>query len=190
MRERLERLPQRLRDSPETEVVSSAMSGVSRELLEVSREFYKQFYVPTATWSLPEFERLYGVDVPAGATIEERRAAIITKMCAAGTANAALVESMAKAITGYDNKVTENFSEYTFSLRFYGSQAGFISIDAALLRNAVAVVAPAHLEFIIEPITWADIETAGLTWAQLEEQFNSWMELEASFFCHLEGSKP
>lgn len=188
MIEKLERLPQRLRDSPETEAVSSAMSEVSQALLDIARDFYKQFYVPTATWSLPEFERLYGVDAPAGATVEERRTAIITKMCAAGTANAALVESMAKAITGYDCKVTENFSEYTFSLRFYGDKAGFISIDAAVLKNAVAVVAPAHLEFIIEPITWHDLETAGLTWAMLEEQFDSWMELESSFFCNLAGA--
>ena len=45
----------------------------------------------------------------------------------------------------------------------------------------------AHLQFIIEPITWADLESAGLTWEQLEEQFDSWLELESSFFCHLEG---
>lgn len=184
MREKLERLPQRLRDSPETEAVSSAMSGVSGELLAASREFYKQFYVPTATGSLPEFERLYGINVPAGATAEERRTAILAKMCAAGTANAALIENMARAITGYETKVAENFSEYTFSLRFYGSQAGFISIDAALLKDAVEVVKPAHLEFIIEPITWADLEEAGMTWERLEQEFESWAALELRVYCH------
>ena len=187
MSNKLEELPARLRVSPYTEGVSSSMSEVAQELLDLAREFWKQFYVPTATDALVEFERLYGVTPAAGATTEERRAAITTKMCAAGTANAALIESMAKALTGYDCKVTENFSDYTFSLRFYGTSAGFISIDAALLQSSVAVVAPAHLQFIIEPITWADLESAGLTWEQLEEQFDSWLELESSFFCHLEG---
>ena len=137
MSNKLEELPARLRASPYTEGVSSSMSEVAQELLDLAREFWKQFYVPTATDSLVEFERLYGVTPAAGATTEERRAAVTTKMCAAGTANAALIESMAKALTGYDCKVTENFSDYTFSLRFYGEEDKFIQIDTQRLRQAV-----------------------------------------------------
>ena len=111
MSNKLEKLPARLRASPYTEGVSSSMSEVAQELLDLARTFRKQFYVPTATDSLVEFERLYGVTPAAGATTEERRAAITTKMCAAGTANAALIESMARALTGYDCKVTDNFSD-------------------------------------------------------------------------------
>ena len=81
--------------------------------------------------------------------------------------------------------VTENFAEYTFSLRFFGDQAGFIRIDAKLLRESVELVKPAHLEFIINPITWGDLESAGLTWAEMEAQFKTWGDIEMAFFCHV-----
>lgn len=107
----------------------------------------------------------------------------MAQLCAGGTANAALIESMARALTGYGAKVTENFAEYTFSLRFYGEQAGFIRINAQQLRDAVELIKPAHLEFIISPITWGDLEAAGLTWAEMEAQFPTWGDIEAAFFC-------
>ena len=87
-------------------------------------------------------------------------------------------------MTGFEAEVTENFGAYTFSLRFYGDEDKFIQIDTQRLRQAVELVKPAHLEFIIEPITWADIEAAELTWAGLEAQFPSWAALEGSLFCH------
>ena len=110
---------------------------------------------------------------------------MVAQLCAGGTANAALIESMARAITGYEAKVTEHFSEYTFSLRFYGDQAGFINVDAQMLRDSVELVKPAHLKFIISPITWGDLEAAGLTWADMEAQFPTWGAIDAAFYCYL-----
>ena len=43
--------------------------------------------------------------------------------------------------------------------------------------RTVEEVKPAHLRFVIEAITWADIEAAEMTWAMLEEQFDSWAAL-------------
>lgn len=184
-RDVLERLPQRLLDSPYTAGVSNPMSDLSQDLLDGARRLYLEFYAHTANEAgLTEWERLAGLTPAPGATLEERRQAVVAQLCAGGTANANLIESIAKALTGYDVTVTENFSEYTFSLRFYGDQTGFIRIDAKLLRDSVELVKPAHLEFIISPITWGDLETAGLTWAGMEEQFKNWGDIEAAFFCH------
>ena len=184
-RDKLERLPKRLLDSPYTAGVSDPMADLSQELLEGARRLYLEYYAHTATQDgLTEWERLTGRTPAPGATLEERRQAVVAQLCAGGTANAALIESMARALTGYDVTVTENFSEYTFSLRFYGDEDKFIQIDTQRLRQAVELVKPAHLEFIIEPITWADIEAAELTWAGLEAQFPSWAALEGSLFCH------
>lgn len=184
-RDKLERLPKRLLDSPYTAGVSDPMADLSQELLEGARQLYLEFYAHTANEAgLTEWERLTGRTPAPGATLEERRQAVVAQLCAGGTANAALIESMAKALTGYDVKVTEHFSEYTFSLAFYGDEKGFIRIDAKLLRDSVELVKPAHLEFIISPITWGDLEEAGLTWAGMEEQFPTWGHFELLFYCH------
>lgn len=185
-RDQLERLPQRLLDSPYTAGVSQPMADLSEELLESARELCKQFYAHTATEAgLAEWERLTGRTPAPDATLEERRQAVVAQLCIDGASTVALIESMAKALTGYDVEITEAFSEYTFSLRFYGDQAGFIQVDAALLRETVEVIKPAHLQFKIAPITWGDLETAGLTWAQMEAQFPTWAHFELLFYCHL-----
>ena len=53
--------------------------------------------------------------------------------------------------------------------------------------RTVEEIKPAHLRFVIEAITWADIEAAEMTWAMLEEQFDSWAALESAFYCHKES---
>lgn len=186
-RDRLERLPQRLRDSPYTSGVSDPMADLSQELLEEARRFYLEFYAHTATETgLAEWERLTGLTPVPGSSLKDRRDAVIAQLCAGGTANAALIESMARALTGYEAKVTEHFSAYTFSLRFYGTQIGFVNIDTQKLRDAVELIKPAHLQFVIESITWGDLEGAGLTWAQVEEQFKTWGGIDGKIFCHIE----
>ena len=181
-RDMLEQLPQRLRDSPETEAVSEAMAEQTQELLEAFLALPVEFYAHTAGEAgLRAWERLTGLQPAVGATLEERRAAVVAQLCAGGTTNAALIASIARAITGYE---AENFGAYTFSLRFFGDEDKFIQIDAGQLRQAVELVKPAHLELVIGSVTWADIEAAELTWEKLEAQFPSWAALEGSLFCH------
>ena len=183
----LERLPNRLRKSPNTVGVSESMTEVAMEYWEATLNVADQFFVPTATWGLAEWERLVGITPAAGATLESRRSAVIAKLCSTGTTNAEMIRALAEALTGYGARVTENFGEYSFSLRFYGEEDGFINIDADLLMRTVEEVKPAHLRFVIEAITWADIEAAEMTWAMLEEQFDSWAALESAFYCHKES---
>lgn len=185
---RLERLPNRLRASPYTVGVAEPMTELALEYREATIDLADQFFVPTATWGLKEWERLVGLSPDSGQTLEQRRSEVIAKLCSTGTTTAEMIRAMAEALTGYSAGVTENFGEYSFSLRFYGEQAGFINIDADLLMRTVEEIKPAHLRFVIEPITWGDLEDAGLTWAQLEAQFESWAALESAFYCHQEDS--
>lgn len=183
----LERLPTRLRKSPYTVAVSEPLTEAGMAYFEATLNVADQFFVPTATWGLTEWERLVGITPAAGASLADRRREVIAKLCSTGTTNAEMIRALAEALTGYGAKVTENFGEYSFSLRFFGETAGFINIDAQLLMRTVEEIKPAHLQFVIEPITWADLEAAALTWEQLEAQFESWAALESAFYCHEEG---
>lgn len=182
----LERLPNRLRKSPYTVGVSEPMTEVAMGYWQATLNVADQFFVPTATWGLTEWERLVGISPAAGQTLAARRSAVIAKLCSTGTTNAAMIRALAEALTGYGARVTENFGAYSFSLRFVGETSGFIVIDTDLLIHTVEEIKPAHLRFVIEPITWADIEDAELTWERLETLFHSWIELESSFYCHKE----
>lgn len=181
---KLERLPQRLRDSPETAAVADSMTVIAQWYWETTRDLPDQFFVSTATWGLDEWERMVGISPSDGQTLEARRAAVVAKLCSTGTTNAEMIRALAEALTGYGATVTENFSDYSFSLRFYGEEATFINIDTPLLLSTVEEIKPAHLRFIIEKIRWEDLEEVGMTWEQLEARFKSWEELENSFFCH------
>lgn len=182
-RSKTERLPERLRMDPFTAGLSEVMAEMAQELFLAVCALPQEFSAAAAgAAGLREWERLTGLQPAAEASLEERRAAVMAQLSAGGTANAALIESMARSMTGYTAKVTENFPAYAFSLRFYGETAGFMRLDVEQLRQAVELVKPAHLEFVIEPVTWADIHAAGLTWAQLEEQFPSWAALESAFY--------
>ena len=183
----LERLPNRLRKSPYTVGVSEPMTELGMAYWQATLHVADQFFVPTATWGLTEWERLVGITPAAGQSLADRRREVIAKLCSTGTTNAEMIRALAEALTGYGAKVTENFGEYSFSLRFYGETAGFINIDADLLMRTVEEIKPAHLRFVIEPITWADLEAAALTWEQLEAQFESWAALESAVYCHKEG---
>ena len=81
----LERLPNRLRKSPYTVGVSESMTEVAMEYWEATLNVADQFFVPTATWGLAEWERLVGITPAAGATLESRRSAVIAKLCSTGT---------------------------------------------------------------------------------------------------------
>lgn len=179
-----ERLPLRLREGPYTAAVSGAMAGLSQQLLEAAYGVADQFAVSTATWGLPAWEELVGITPGAGADLEERRMAVVSKLCSSGTANAEMIRRLAQSLTGYQAEVTENFGDYSFSLRFYGEEAGFIHVDLDLLDATVEEIKPAHLRLVVEKITWGDLEHAGLSWAQLEERFPSWEALENARYCH------
>ena len=184
----LERLPQRLRARPSTVGVAEPMTELAAAYKEATLDLADQFYVPTATWGLAEWERLVGITPAANQTLEQRRSAVVAKLCSTGTTNAEMIRALAEALTGYGASVTENFGDYSFSLRFYGEENGFINIDADLLVRTVEEVKPAHLRFIIEKIRWGDIETVGMTWADMEARFPTWGDVESAFFCHEEGT--
>ena len=183
----LERMPNRLRKSPYTVGVSEPLTEAAMAYFEATLNVADQFFVPTATWGLGAWERLVGITPAANQTLEQRRSAVVAKLCSTGTTNAEMIRALAEALTGYGARVSENFGDYSFSLRFFGETAGFINIDADLLMETVEVIKPAHLRFVIEPITWSDLEEAQLTWQQLEDQFDSWAALESAFYCHGEG---
>ncbi len=169
-----QRVPEHLEADPKSLAIIVALTDQALAARAAVLDAADQAHIATATWGLAWWEDLVGITPAAGATEEERRAAITTKLLGSGTCNAGMISDIAKALTGYEAVVVEQTDEYTFSLYFLGDSSFFASFDLDAIIAAVEEVKPAHLKFVILPVTWGDLETAGLTWEQLEEQFPTW----------------
>ena len=136
-----------------------------------------QAHIQTATWGLGLWEELVDITPAAGATNEERRSAITSKLLGSGTCNAGMVSDIARALTGCDAVVIEQHSTYQFSLQFIGDEPGLAQFDLDAIRAAVEEVKPAHLEFIILGITWADFDLVNMTWYDLHQMRATWFDI-------------
>lgn len=174
----IQRVPEHLERDPKTLAIIVALTNQALEARAAVLDTADQSHIQSATWGLELWEDLVGIAPAAGSSYEERRKAITTKLLGAGTCNAGMISDIAKALTGYEAVVVEQTGEYTFSLYFLGDSFFFASFDLAAIIAAVEEVKPAHLKFVILPVTWGDLKTAGLTWQQMEEQFPTWRSFE------------
>lgn len=171
---RTQRVPEHLEADSKSLAIIVALTDPVLAARAAVLDAADQAHIQTATWGLALWEDLVGITPAAGATEAERRSAITTKLLGSGTCNAGMVSDLAKALTGYEAVVVEQASQYTFSLYFVGDSSFFASFDLDAIIEAVEEVKPAHLKFVILPVTWGDLETVGITWAQLEQQFPTW----------------
>ena len=174
------KLPQPLRDEPYTEAIAEGLRGLGEDALAAVRSVYDQLSPQTATWGLARWEEITGIVPTAGQTLEERRAAVVAQLCSRGTTNAEAIERLAQSLTGYGATVVEDYDDYSFELTFLGEEEGFVAIDLTLLYASVETIKPAHLQFKVHHVTWADIEAGSMTWEMLEDQFETWADLEAA----------
>lgn len=177
-----EKVPGRYRTDPRTAALLDALGEKGADLAALVDDLILQIFPTTATWGLTLWEKQLGLTAGAGQSLDERRAAINAKRAASGNTTQAAISALVKSVTGYACKVTVN-GDYSFSIRFYGDQEGFIHPDIPALKAALETAKPAHLAAVIQPVTWKDIEDAKLTWAQLEVEFSSWEELESAVYC-------
>lgn len=175
-------VPQRYRADRVTAALLDVLAQTGGSTAALVEEVMAQIFPSTATWGLDAWEAQLGITDTAGQDPETRRAAVKSRLTASGPATEAAIAELVRSVTGYLCQVEEN-GDYSFSLRFLGEEAGFIQLDLESLRKALETAKPAHLAAIIEQVTWADIEAAGLTWAKLEETFSSWAQLERAIYC-------
>lgn len=171
---RTQRVPPHLEADSRSLAIIVALTDQALAARAAVEDTGDQANVSTATWGLALWEDLVGITPAEGATEDERRAAITTKLLGSGTCNAEMISNIAKALTGYEAVVVEQTDKYTFSIYFVGDSSGFINVDQAAIIAAVEEVKPAHLKFVITPITWGDLDETGMTWDELGQRFDTW----------------
>ena len=136
-------------------------------------DMQEQCFIPTATWGLTRWEKLFGVTTNLLLTYEQRREVLYAKIRGQGTTTLAMIKEVAAAFSGGDVEVIEDNANYCFTVRFVGvkgiprNMSGFL----AMLES----IKPAHLAYKIEYCytVWKDV--APMKWNEVQAM--SWEEI-------------
>lgn len=115
----------------------------------ISKDVLNQFFIYTATWSLPIWERIFGLTVgDKTSNIQERRENLISKLRSYGTTTKEMIARVAKAYTDGEIEVIEDNANYSFKIKF----TSIVGIPQNLenFKAVVNVIKPAHLNFSVE----------------------------------------
>lgn len=145
----MQHMPKYYRDIVEIEELQNAIDLQLDELDIMSNEVLKQFFIYTATWSLPIWERIFGLTVgDTTSNLKERRENIISKLRSYGTTTKEMIARVAKAFTNGEIEVIEDNTNYSFTINF----TSIVGIPDNLenFKKVVATIKPAHLNFNVE----------------------------------------
>lgn len=173
-----ERVPDYHLNSPQSRAIIESTAQAALEARAAVLDAADQLWVSSATWGLPLWETLLAITPEPGADLAARRRAITAKMRGAGTCNQEMISNVCQAITGHRCLVIEHPESYTFSLVLVGDTPGFVDVPTQDIIDAVEPIKPAHLQFIIEGITWRDLEAMGYTWAKIHAEALTWYDIE------------
>ena len=132
----LNNLPVQYRRDPWLIVLAAALQVPIDRQGGVIRSLPNQISLDRVTWNLPVEERVAGIVPPAGATVEQRRAALRAKWRSSGKATLAQIQAVA-----------ESWESQRVETSFL---AGVIGIDIINLRQGTVAeirekIKPAHL---------------------------------------------
>lgn len=145
----MQHMPKYYRDIVEIEELQNTIDLQLDELDIMSNEILKQFFIYTATWSLPIWERIFGLTVgDTTSNLKERRENIISKLRSYGTTTKEMIARVAKAFTNGEIEVIEDNTNYSFTIKF----TSIVGIPDNLenFKKVVATIKPAHLNFNVE----------------------------------------
>ena len=135
----LNNLPVQYRRDPWLIVLAAALQGPMDRQGGVIRSLPSQISLDRVTWNLPVEERVAGIVPPAGATVEQRRAALRAKWRSSGKATLAQIQAVAESWES--QRVETSFLAGVIGIDIINLRQGTV----AEIREAVEKIKPAHL---------------------------------------------
>ena len=161
----LRNLPTAYRADPWILALCGAVQGLLEELGRETEALPVQLRLAELTWQLPVEERLAGLRPRPGASLEDRRSAVIAKWRSGGPVTLAQIQAVADA---WRNGVVDvGFDGSTITVTFVGELG--IPEDLNGLKSALEMTIPAHLALRYEfrYRTWGEL--AGRTWGSMAQ---------------------
>ena len=137
-------LPSFLAEDASFKDTEDALSAEHEKQRQLLIDLAKQFFILTATWSLPHYEQIYDVTPNPGDTYEQRRNRILLKIQTNQTSTIAFLESLAERYLtdGSTAVITEDNPHYVFHMRLIGG----VKYPTDLF-DAINLYKPAHLGY-------------------------------------------
>ena len=115
----LRHMPKYYRGILEIETLQKAINDELEVMDAISKDVLDQFFIYTATWSLPIWEKIFGLTVgDKTSNIQERRENLISKLRSYGTTTKDMIARVAKAYTDGEIEVIEDNANYSFKIKF------------------------------------------------------------------------
>ena len=135
----LNNLPVQYRRDPWLIVLAAALQVPIDRQGGVIRSLPNQISLDRVTWNLPVEERVAGIVPPAGATVEQRRAALRAKWRSSGKATLAQIQAVAESWES--QRVETSFLAGVIGIDIINLRQGTV----AEIREAVEKIKPAHM---------------------------------------------
>ena len=135
----LNNLPVQYRRDPWLIVLAAALQVPIDRQGGVIRSLPNQISLDRVTWNLPVEVRVAGIVPPAGATVEQRRAALRAKWRSSGKATLAQIQAVAESWES--QRVETSFLAGVIGIDIINLRQGTV----AEIREAVEKIKPAHL---------------------------------------------
>ena len=104
----MQHMPKYYRNVAEIIVLQKTIQSELEVIDLTSEDVLKQFFIYTATWSLPIWERIFGLPVGDETTnIQERRENLISKLRSYGTTTKEMIVRVGNAFTNGDVQVVD-----------------------------------------------------------------------------------
>lgn len=111
-------------------------------------DLMKQFFIQTASWSLPIWEQSFGLPVGDDKTnYQERRENIISKLRSYGTTTKEMIIRVGNAFTNGGVTIKEYNEQYRFEVIFTNTLG--IPKNMEIFKQTIEVIKPAHLTYDI-----------------------------------------
>lgn len=153
--------------------VQNSISEEVGRLNYANKDTLDQASINLATWGLDIWEQELRIETDISKTYETRRETIIAKLRGSGTVTKEMIKNTALAFTNAEVKITENYDEYSFIIRFVGIKG--IPSNMQDFIEMIETIKPAHLGYSIEYTFswWDNIKT--LSWDQINAY--TWSEI-------------
>ena len=139
-------------------------------------ETLNQFFIETATYTLPKYERELGIEVNNSLDYYTRRSRLKSKLRGQGTVTIKLIENVAESFMNGEVNIIEDNANYSFTVKFVGEKGIPPNIDD--LKKAIEDIKPAHLAVIYayNYTTWGEVKKS--SWGFIKQ--NTWGNLKLS----------
>jgi len=134
------------------EVIGKEWDDIEKYINELPLERFPQ----TATWSIPIWEFVYGIEADSHLSLDQRRARILTRRFDHPPINPARIERALSATTGLPVDIEEHVAPYTFKVTIDESENMIFDHREAL--RILRRMKPSHLSFRYESRAYSEVD--------------------------------